>query len=203
MDLNLDLRNPIKTAAPVVVTVVREIREADRALLAQQPTAVRNGTVLKRLRDSHHKIAQLFADGLEPAEISRVTGYTLSRIYVLKGDPSMKELIAFYQTNKTKEYTDFHARMAELGMDALQELHQRLDEDPDKMDSSFLKDLVKDLADRTGFAPVSKSVNVNVTGNLADRLNAARERMQKLSVGNQGPTQVLEGEILPPGEPVA
>lgn len=199
MDLQLQTRSA--TPEPVRVEVVREIREADLALLGQQPTAVRNGTTLRRLRDSHHQVAKLAADGLKPAEISALTGYTLSRVYVFLSDPAFKELISFYRENKEKEYTDFHGRMAQFGMDVLQELHQRLDEDPDKFDNDFLRGLVKDMADRTGFAPVAKSVNVNVSAGLADRLSRARQRAD--AAGNQGSDRVVAALPPPEGEPVA
>lgn len=178
MDLNLDIR--VAGKAPVLVSVVRELNSADKALLAQQPAMVKTGSVLRRLRDSHHKLARLLADGLDPAEVSMISGYSLSRVYVLATDPTFKELISFYRENKTAEYTDFHARMASFATDAVQELHSRLDDDPDKFTNEFLHDLVKTLADRTGHAPVSKSVNVNVKTDLADRLSRARQRVAAL-----------------------
>lgn len=181
MDLSLDIRTLPGRAAPVTVELVRDLRDADKALLAMQPTAVRNGTGLRRLRDSHHKVAKALADGCEPAEVSMLTGYSLSRVYVLGNDPAFKELVSFYRENKDKEYTDFHGRLASLATDATAELHARLDEEPDKMSNEFLADLVKTLADRTGHAPVSKSVNTNVNINLADRLARGRQRAAEFS----------------------
>lgn len=180
MDLNLDIVRRA-SVAPVVTEVVRELREADKVLLGQQPVAARNGTALRRLRESHHKVAKLLADGLEPAEVALISGYSLSRVYVLGNDPSFRELVSFYRDNKDKEYTDFHARLASLATDATQELHARLDEEPDKMSNEFLADLVKTLADRTGHAPVSKSVTTNVNLNLADRLARGRQRVAEFT----------------------
>lgn len=191
IDLNVQFSN---TRTPVITEVVRELREADKALLAQQPVAVRNGTQLRRIRDSHHKLARLLADDLSVTEVSLITGYSPNRIYVLSNDPTFRELISHYRENKEQEYSDFHERMAAFGTDALQELHQRLDENPEKMDDKFLMKVVETLADRTGHAPVSKSVSVNVNANLADRLTRARQRAD--AVGEQG--------LLPaPREPVA
>jgi hypothetical protein len=203
MDLNLDIRSPVGRGA-ITVSVLRELTEGDKAFLAQQPTAARTGTQLRRLRDSHHKIAKLIADGLDPAEVSQISGYSLSRVYVLSNDPTFRELVSFYRENKDKEYTDFHARMASFATDAVQELHARLDEEPDKMTNEFLADIVKTLADRTGHAPVSKSINVDVKTNLADRLSRARQRVASLTpVGLVEEATVVE--YLPPrsGEPVA
>lgn len=201
MNLNLDIRSPIPGKSAVVVSVLRELTDGDKAFLAKQPTAARNGTQLRRLRDSHHKIAKLLADGLDPAEVSQISGYSLSRVYVLSNDPTFRELVSFYRENKDKEYSDFHARMASFATDAVQELHARLDEEPDKMTNEFLAEIVKTLADRTGHAPVSKSVNIDVRTNLADRLSRARQRVASLSDVEEA-TVV---EYLPPakGESVA
>lgn len=201
MDLTLDLR-PATAKAPVMVEVVRPLNAADKALLNQQPTAVRNGTQLRRIRDSHHKLAKLIADGLAPAEVSMITGYSPNRIYVLSNDPTFRELVSFYRDNKVEEYKDFHTRMAAFGTDALQELHQRLDEAPEAMDSDFLMSVVKTMADRTGHAPVSKSVNVNVNANLADRLTRARQRADAVEEAGTSAAPLLE--LSPVGkEPVA
>lgn len=197
MDLNLDIRTPGRNHSAVVVTVLRELTEGDKAFLARQPTAARNGTQLRRLRDSHHKIAKLLADGLEPAEVSQISGYSLSRVYVLSNDPTFRELVSFYRDNKDKEYSDFHARMASFATDAVQELHARLDEEPDKMTNEFLADIVKSLADRTGHAPVSKNISVNVNSNLADRLSRARQRVAALP-GRDAVEEATVVEYLPP-----
>ena len=194
MDLNLDIRSSAGKG-PVTVTVLREMTSGDKAFLGQQPAIVRAGTTLRRLRDSHHKLAKLLADGLEPAEVSMTTGYSLSRVYVLCTDPTFKELISFYRENKNKEYTDFHARMASFANDAVQELHARLEEDPDKMTNEFLADIVTTLADRTGHAPITKSINTNVNVNLADRLSRARQRVASIQRDVEEATVV---EYLPP-----
>jgi hypothetical protein len=167
----------------VTTEVVRELTGADIALLLAQPVSVRNGTQLKRLRDSHHRIAQLIADGVPPVEVARITGYSLSRIYVLLSDPAFKELVSHYREDKSREYVDFHARMAQVGLDYLMEMNHRLEEEPDKIPLNFLREVVKDLADRTGHAPISKSVNVNVHTHNAERLARARARVAALPTG--------------------
>jgi hypothetical protein len=203
---------------PIATEIIRSINEADVALLRAQPVSVRMGTALRRLRDSHHRIAQLAADGVKPAEIARQLGYSLSRIYVLLSDPAFKELISHYREDKAREYLEFHAMASMVGLDALQEIHMRMEEDPDKIPLNFLREVVKDLADRTGHAPVSRSVSVNVHQHNAERLGRARARLSMLDhqVVESGPTgpQVVEstrsrevestrslgsGEVLPTG----
>lgn len=201
VDLNLDIRSTPNHKGAVIVTFLRELTEGDKAFLSRQPVAARNGTQLRKLRDSHHKIAKLLADGLDPAEVSMISGYSMNRIYVLGNDPTFKELVSFYRENKDKEYTDFHQRMASFATDAVQELHARLDEEPDKMTNEFLADIVKTLADRTGHAPVSKSINVDVKANLADRLSRARQRVASYTEG-QTVEEATVVEYLPPGSAI-
>lgn len=160
-----------------MVSVARPLGPADMALLRNQPAIVQAGTSIKRLRDSHHRIARLLAEGHRPSEVSRITGYSLSRVYVLNTDPMFKELVSHYQEVAGEEFRDMQERMANLGQDAVQELHFRLEEDPDKMSNEFLADLVKTIADRTGHAPVSKSVSISGGMDLADRLAKADARV--------------------------
>jgi hypothetical protein len=184
MDLDLFLREDRHgDVAPVVTSVVRELNEADLALLRSQPVSVRNGTTLRRLRASHHRIAQLAADGVSPTEISRVTGYSLSRIYVLLSDPAFKETVSYYQEDKDRAYVDFHDYASQVGLDYLNEMHQRIEEEPEKIPLGVLREVWKDIADRTGHAPVSKSVNVNVNAQNAERLSRARARAASLPTG--------------------
>ena len=117
---------------------------------------------------------------MKPGEASLITGYSLSRISVLQGDPSFKELLEFYRSHQDAAYANLHDRMATLSMDALEELRERLDDHPEEFTPGALLEMVKTLADRTGFAPTTKSLNVNVDLNsFADRLEEARKRAQR------------------------
>jgi hypothetical protein len=184
-DVDILLRGEIGDLTPIMTEVARPLNGADLALLRAQPVSVRMGTTLKRLRDSHHRMAMLTADGETPANIARILGYSLSRVYVIQSDPAFRELVSHYREDKGREYVGFHAVAAQTTIDCLQEINHRLDEEPDKIPLNFLKDFVKDMADRTGHAPVAKSVNVNVNANLAERLNRARARVD--SQAQEGP----------------
>lgn len=61
---------------------------------------------IAKLRGIHHEIAQLLAQGLSETEVSAITSYSLSRISILKRDPSFKDLVAFYQKQKTEQFAD-------------------------------------------------------------------------------------------------
>jgi hypothetical protein len=157
---------------------VRELNEADLVLL-DAPRGVQSKPIAK-LRDSHHALARALSAGMKPGEASLITGYSLSRISVLQGDPSFKELLEFYRGHQDTAYANLHDRMATLSMDALEELRERLDDHPEEFTPGALLEMVKTLADRTGFAPTTKSLNMNVDLNsFADKLQAARKRAER------------------------
>src|SRR6266851_2086077 len=59
---------------------------------------------VKRFRDSHHMMARLFAMGLRTSVIAEQTGYSLTRVGMLKSDPAFQELIAHYRGKVDEGY---------------------------------------------------------------------------------------------------
>lgn len=167
---------PGRQAAPLHVEYVRDLTPAD---LAMPATEVQKPSAIKTIRDSHHSVARMLATGSKEFEIAAATGYSPGRISVLKADPQFQELVNFYRSDTEKAVTDFRARMLGLGVDALNELQERLDTQPEEFSPALLKDIVKDLADRTGHAPQrgpTAVTQINVT--LTERMAAARERIK-------------------------
>ena len=109
---------------------VRELTPSDLTLL-DQPRGVQSRPISK-LRDSHHALARALAAGMKPGEASLITGYSLSRISVLQADPTFRELLEFYRSATDDIYANLHDRMATLSMDAIAELRDRLDENPEE-----------------------------------------------------------------------
>lgn len=138
---------------------------------------------LKNLRYTHHRLAQLLAAGMDETRAGILSNYTAGRVSVLKANPAFQELLAYYASTVEQEMVDFVSTSAALGIDILQELQRRLDEKPEQFTVSHLNDLYKSLADRTGHAPVTKSVNVNINEGLGERLRIARERAQARLTG--------------------
>lgn len=166
---------------PLRAEIVRELTEADLALLATE-RGVKPQTV-KKLRDSHHAVARCVAQGLTGAETSAITGYTESRVSVLKADPAFQELVAFYaaRLDEINEavYADSQTKIAALKSDVIDELADRLDTEPEKIATETLLDALKITADRTGDGPSTKSTNINVNLDLADRIARGRQRAQR------------------------
>lgn len=172
--MNLQLRTSGRAAVPITGEVVRELNEADLAMLGLSRDV--HPPALKKLKDSHHGLARCLASGVRPGEASSITGFSLSRISILQNDPSFKELVEHYRAGADGALADLQARMTTLSMDALEELRDRLLDSPDELDSELLLDIVKVTADRTGHGPSSKQTQVRVNIDLADRLEAARKR---------------------------
>jgi len=196
MDLDLE---PIRTSGrapkPLEGEIVRQLNSADLALLETERGI--KAPSLKKLRDSHHAIARCIAQGLPNTEIMVITGYSASRISILKGDPSFQELVAFYKEQNNEAYTeaatDATAKLVAVRNDALDELSDRLNDEPEKIATETLLDFVKITADRTGHGPASKSTNLHLHMDLADRIAAGRRRVAQL-----GAPQSSQEKALPP-----
>lgn len=159
--------------------LVRPLSEEDLAMLSdergvQKPRQLSSLTMLS---ERHRNLARLLAMGKQDWECAVITGYTQSRISILKTDPAMQNLIKHYSEEKDIVYVQAHEKMAQVVSTALDVLQERL-EDPEhvaKMSDGQLLQVIEVAADRSGLGPSSKSeVQVNV--NIADRLEAARKR---------------------------
>lgn len=149
-----------RRAAPLHSAYVRDLELADLVRKPDQPTKPAS---LKEIRQSHHQLCRLLAQGKSAEEISSILGtYTPSRISILKSDPMFSTLLSYYKRMEAEQYTlaraDMHERLANLGFDSLELLHQRIVDDPDGFDHKTLLAIVEASADRTGFG---KSSTVN------------------------------------------
>lgn len=174
-----------RTALPLEATVVRDLTPADLVLL--ETMRGHKPRPLTKLRDSHHWLARKLASGSRPVEASMVTGYSPSRISILQADPTFQQLLQHYRENTDEIYADVHERMSSLSLEALEELRERLHEEPETLSPLTLLEIVKTLADRTGYGPSSKSTVTTVNIDLAGRLDRARARVaQTIEVQPEG-----------------
>lgn len=183
-ELGLDLGEVSRSGRRAVEVSAQYVRDLTPADLAMPKAQVQTAKPLAKIRDAHHALARVLATGSSEGEASAITGYSPSRISILKADPQFQELLEFYRSSSAELVSDFRARMLNLGMGALQELEDRLDDSPDSFSPALLKDIVKDMADRTGHAPnKGPTVNVNVDAALTDRIARARARIESLANG--------------------
>lgn len=148
---------------------------ASGATLGTQPAP------LVAIRHTHHRLAQLLATGVDETVAAKLCNYSVSRVSILKADPAFQELLSFYSSRVDEEWADFVSTAANLSMDTLGELQRRLDETPEQFSVATLIEMTKMLADRTGHAPVTKSVSVNVNADVGTRLAEARRKAQELA----------------------
>lgn len=134
---------------------------------------------IKKLRERHHALARMLAIGTPPGEAAIVCGYSVSRVSILQGDPAFAELVAHYREVKTERYFDGMQAMAELHLDAVEEIRERLEDAPDDFSTGHLMELMKLTADRTGKGPSTKS-EVDIKIGLADKLQAGYARVQEM-----------------------
>lgn len=187
LDLTLPLRTRGRPALPVECEIVRELTPEDLGKLGQSRGVV--PTSLKKLRDSHHTIARLISTGLTDSEVCAITGYSASRISILKGDPAFAELIALYRSEvAVLEYDAMASSIAKASLLrelSLDRMIEAIEDDTATIDDA--KDFFKLTADRTGMGPATKSTNLNVNVDMADRVAAGRKRVAQLGAATGQP----------------
>lgn len=114
---------------------------------------------LAQMRHSHHLIARLLAEGRKAVEVSYITGRTQSWISSLQRDPAFADLVASYKEQVTEAYVNVHERLAALGIDTIDELHQRLLENPDEFTKKELLALGEFALDRSIAPPKAGADN--------------------------------------------
>jgi hypothetical protein len=142
-----------KPSVPLTVEVVRELTPDD--LPALEGATPSSGQRLLQIRNSHHALARLLAQGTKQEEASLITGYSPAYISTLKNDPAFEELLSYYATQREQIFVDVLERMKSLGLSTLEELQHRLETEPEKWQRRELMELaelmvVKPMAAKLG-----------------------------------------------------
>lgn len=161
---------------------MRELTREDlRALNGPRPKV----SAVQKFRDSHHRIAMLFAEGLRMREVKEITGYSYPRLSVLHSDPAFQDLIASYRPEaqaRAREALDEYRALAVGNMVEgelmIEEVLARAREENELPSIRELVAITSDRADRFGYGKHQTSTNVNV--DIATRLDAAIARTEKL-----------------------
>lgn len=172
-----------------------------RELIVEEVLAYRpakNSNPVQRHRDSHHRVARLFAMGLRPGQVAAATGYSLGRITTLAADPAFEELIANYRgmvDESFKESTDeYYDTVASNRIIAARLINDKLaDAEPGDVGFRELVLIHSDAADRTGYP--KRTVALNVNADFASLLDRAIERSKEVKTISHlpGPTAAGEG----------
>lgn len=159
-----------RTSRPLSVTWVRDLTLEDIVTLGTTQGDIQPVPV-KELRNKHHAICKLLAQGKKPGEVSAILGIGAGRVSVLLMDPAVQDLLAYYQDLGTEEFARHQAEMGEmlhsLGVDSIQVLHEKLLDAPESFTAKDLLSIATMTADRSGHGP-SSTVNQNVAHSIDD-----------------------------------
>lgn len=175
--MGLGLRTTGRASKALSAEVERELDSDDIASLLEE-----RGTKppqVHTLRERHHALARLIAEGRSPSDAAIICRYTQARVSILMSDPAFQELIAHYRDVVNHEFVDFQKKLAELAIDAAGILQERMEDKPDELSDALLLQVVTVGADRTGHGPSQKS-EVNIKVGLAGRLAAATQRIEAM-----------------------
>lgn len=142
----------------------------------------KKGEPIKRYRDSHHRMARLFASGLRVNEVAELTGYSIARVSVFHSTPSFQELISEKRKVEDQVSRDsiqaYNEMILANGLKAERKLADKLDDDDDSEEMSVreLISISRDAADRVGLS--KRTVQANVNLDFASLLDRAIARTQ-------------------------
>jgi len=142
-------RGSYKQAAAVEIISVEPLTEVDMIALQNPIKGLNISPSLVKIRASHHRIAQLIAEGRRHTEIALICGISPARISQLTVDPAFQELMAFYVEEQKKAFVNHQERLADLGTTALEELRDRLETEPEKFKTRELLEIVGQTYDRS------------------------------------------------------
>lgn len=147
--------------------------------------------IVQRYRDSHHRLAEMFAMGCTPAMVRRQTGLSMRRLSTYLADPTFQELIAAKSARAAEKLElagDAYIDSAIANMLAAeQQITDHLDdarEAGELLPINILDKISQGRADRFGYAKNSK---LEVTHDFATALDKA--------IARSGKAKLIEGEL--------
>ena len=158
---------------PLAMEYVRDLGQADLELVLNPPALLATTPAIKQIRHIHHMLARCLAEGHKQSEASLITGLSASRISILQDDPSFKELVTYYSQQVEARYLDVHARVGALGLSVVDELQDRLLDQPEGFSNGQLRELMETCLDRS-FAPGPKAMGqggLNISVNFVTPQN--------------------------------
>lgn len=154
---------------------VRPLTEADLVVLTSRERGTAPRPIM-RIRDRHHAIAKMVANGMSNGQISLISGMDPARISILRSDPTFKELVEDYRSIDDALQAEFMERATTLTLTAIESIQDDLENPDHEMSTATKLEIAKFGSDRIGHGPVTKTSNVNVNVELASRISTARKR---------------------------
>jgi hypothetical protein len=164
-----------RATVPLTPVAVRPLEPADLLRLQEERGSL-PVPLTKRLSERHRALARAIAAGRTNWEAAAITGYSISRISILKGDPTFNSLVEEYKKQEAAQFDLITEKLVGLGEDLIDEIRDRLDTDPEALSINQLNELAKTVLDRAGHGP-SSTQQIDVRVGLAAKLEAARKRV--------------------------
>lgn len=187
-------------AKRITIGEVRELRVGELVKLKERRTP---HSAVQRFRDSHRKVAWLFAVGMKVHEVVKASGYSYSRVTTLHITPAFQQLIAEIRESVDERRSEVVDEFEELVhgnmMKAERMLSDKLedaDEEGEFLPTRELIAISRDAADRLGYGKKNTQVNVNV--DFAAKLERTIARSNQAKV-----IELKPNAVSPPRPPQA
>lgn len=118
-----------------------------------------NPNDLSKIREKHHHVARLVADGMKQRLVAQVCGYTEGYVSILLNNPAMQELVQMYRIQAGAAVKVATEKLKTVGLKALEKLEEAID--ADKLNNQELLGAAKLGLDRGGLGPQTKVHQVN------------------------------------------
>lgn len=166
---------------------------------------------VKNFRNTHHRLAKLFAGGLSRRQIGEITGLSYTRLATYDNDPAFKELIAQYQPEADAQHeeqiNEFIALEFESAMSAARIKNRKLVEIDEALEAgeevetpslTTLLAVTGDFGDRFGYAKQSRQTNEVL--DFAKILEVQMAKMGKATVIDSTAQVLEEKKPSPPNQ---
>lgn len=134
---------------------IREYLDADGNLTTTVKAAQKD---IRTLRERHHSVARLAAEGVPSVIIAQICNYTESYLSVLLQAPAMVELVSFYRSSRNAAAQHIGENLRVLAGMSAERLVERVEKD--ELSTQELLAAAKLGYDRSGHGPQSSIHNV-------------------------------------------
>lgn len=153
-------------------------------------------TDLKKIREKHHHVARLIADGLTQRLVSNICGYTETYLSILLNSPAMVELVELYRIRNGATLQIATHKLKTVGLKALEKLEQKIDDD--ELNNNELLGAAKLGLDRGGLGP-SSTQRVETETHVFDhaKLHELNQEARRRNSGYIVPQEAVREKLLP------
>jgi hypothetical protein len=162
---------------PLEIAIVRELTEQDLKDLLVGPHSVMVATQrpkavsVSNLKASHHKLAQLVAQGMARPSIAMLTGFSTATIARYETDPAFQALVEHYMAVVELEFVDIVAKMRDIGEDALGILKNRIDTAEEQMTNREILEIIDAMITKPMAAQAKMSQGANAPAPASPTIN--------------------------------